>query len=99
MNSNDFMKENNFRNKEVVEKICAQIWSCVDILRSSVIGDNLYVILYLISVHKDGLIKNVDNTQPQEILDNFRNEILHNSYYSKLDAIYRPILNNILFEK
>ncbi|MBB3123777.1 type I restriction enzyme M protein [Mesoflavibacter sabulilitoris] len=92
------MREDNNRNIEVVEHISNQIWSCVDILRSSVIDENLLVILYLISAYKDGLIKNLNDTEPYNILSDFRNEIAHDSYYSKLDAVYRPIIDNLFFE-
>ena len=84
-------------NKEAVDKITSQIWSCVDVFRGSFNDSRLYVILYLVSVYKDGLLENLSVTNPNEILYAFRNRIASNRFYSTLDNIYQPILNILNF--
>lgn len=94
-----FMREDNYKSKEVVENICNQIWSCIDVLRSSVIDENLLVILLLISVYKNALMKNLNDIELYNVLDDFRNEIVYDLYYSRLDAVYRSIIDSIFFKK
>ena len=93
------MREDKIENKQVVERIVSQIWRCIDTLRGSIMDDNLHVILFIISAYKDGFFQNQNNKESFESIYKFRDDIKYDSYYSKLETIYRPILDNILFDK
>lgn len=55
------MKEDIYKNKDVVEYICNQIWSCSEILKISLANNSLYLILYLISAYKDGVLPSIQD--------------------------------------
>ncbi|WP_298310167.1 N-6 DNA methylase [uncultured Aquimarina sp.] len=89
------MRDDNIKNKEVVEHIANQIWRCADILRSSLMDNNLHIILFLISAYKDQVLlySKYDNNANWD--DHFRNSISENSFYSKIYKIYAPIVEGI----
>lgn len=89
------MKEETNKNKEIVESIVHQIWRCTDILRGSLMNNNLHVLLFLVSAYKDQMFTFYKYQNHSDWYDHFCKNIYNDSFYRKIYDVYSSSLKNI----
>lgn len=94
------MKDYN-RNYEEINNFTERIWKIFDILRNAVPAEDYHVILFLLSLYKDGILRSGLNHSTyisQSVADSIR----FDDKYSDLAEVYSPIIkylpNDRLYE-
>lgn len=86
-----------FMNDELKE----QIWKTTDILRGNLAAEEYHVVLFLLSLQREGLLNDLDTYDPFErrfkLEELIEGDLLaHNELFEELyDKVYRPIILNI----
>lgn len=81
------MIRNNINNNEIVSKL----WDCFDILRGNEIK-NKEVIFLLFSAFKDGVFKNVDDNELEDINKFIITRLYNSNEYSEIFQVYESII-------
>lgn len=89
------MREDDMKNKEIVEHIAHQIWGCADILRNSLIDNNLHIVLFLISAYKDRVLLCSKYDNNPNCHNHFRDNVSEDSFYRYIYNVYAPIIESI----
>ena len=88
------------KNTVLIDHITNEIWRMFDILRGSILTDDLQVILFLLSAYKDRLLKNTSNSEYfGEINQDILEAISNDTKYRQLLDIYSPIIRSVPSEK
>lgn len=91
----NFMREDNFKNREIVEQISQQVWKCVNFLRGSADVNSFYVILFLISTYKDEILIYSKYDNYSNWYNKYQINISEDFFYRKIFEVYASIFQNI----
>lgn len=81
------MKEFKLENNNPVSSITNQLWSLFDILRTEVTSNEYNLVLFLMSIYKDGYLENIQNIDQYDIKALIENRlkdssfVYHDDYY------------------
>lgn len=89
------MREDNYGNSGIVDRIASQFWKCVNVLTNMGVYDHPELILFFVSAYKDGLLINLENSNPHNLLDVFHKNIYEDSFYDKIYKVYYPIVEEL----
>ncbi|RAJ17834.1 N-6 DNA methylase [Olleya aquimaris] len=90
------MTEDNYKNREVVEYICNQVWSCAEILRVSVASNSLHFVLYLISAYKDEALPSIQELgRGSNKFAFFHIKAEKDEFYREIVEIYSPTIKSL----
>ena len=89
------MREDNYGNSGIVDRIASQFWICVNVLTNMGIYDRPELILFLVSAYKDGIFNGLNIDYLHEQLDDINRNIQDDSFYNKIYEVYYPVFNDI----
>lgn len=94
------IKEFKLEDINPVADIINKVLQSVDTLRSYIRSSDYYVVLFLLSLQKDGLLNQLTKSNPKQVRNDLytcfdRTEGKNNEVYKSILGIFEPLLNNI----
>ncbi|WP_187289884.1 N-6 DNA methylase [Flagellimonas ruestringensis] len=87
------MNKSDYSRKELIGRIGNHIWQCASVIRNTRSNTNLYLLLYILSAYKDGVL----NFSPRNYSDwsfNLKNED-ENLFYRDIQKIFHPLFESL----
>lgn len=78
-----------------VSQITDQIWSIAELLRGKVDSDNYYIILYVLSLYKDGLIRDTTYESMDTLNKHFDGSHRNHQFYFKVHLVFGSTIMSI----
>mgnify|MGYP005990004745 CR=1 FL=1 len=88
------MREDNYRNSEVIKMITEQFWKSINILRGVLPFEQFHVHLFLLSAYYDGIVVK-EHVERDVNYEQLFYDLSNDYRYSELLRIYKPIINDI----
>ncbi|KOY51930.1 N-6 DNA methylase [Polaribacter dokdonensis] len=89
------MREDNYINIDVVERISNQVWRCADLLYQSAAVDSTKLVLFLLSAYKDDAFPRIQYINDSNWVEEFFQALKHDSFYNKILNVYSDNLKSI----